>query len=126
MAHRTHYPPEAMYSDVKVIYGHMTGNGSTGDLIYVSGDVLTGVDSDVGDFALTFQHNYPQGLFADCLIIGSTADLECQFLTWDPAAGTATVTFHVNGTPTDPAADDEIYFRFEVRNSAANPRTEDL
>lgn len=125
MAHRTHHAPEAMYSDVKTIYGHMTGN-TTNDLIFVSGDVLTAVDTDVGDFTLTFRHPYPQGLYPDCKIIGSTVGLVCEFKTWDPATQTATVTFLVGTTPTDPAADDEIYFRFDVRNSGKNPATADL
>lgn len=125
MAHRTHHAPEAMYSDVKTIYGHMTGN-TTNDLIYVSGDVLAAVDTDVGDFDLTFAHKYPQGLFPECEIIGSTVGLRCEFKAWDAAAGTASVTFLVGTTPTDPAADDEIYFRFDVRNSGANPVTADL
>ncbi len=125
MAHRTHHAPEAMYSDVKTIYGHMTGN-TTNDLVFVSGDVLTAVDTDVGDFSLTFRHPYAQKLFPECVIIGSTVGLRCEFKTWDPAAQTATVTFLVGTTPTDPAADDEIYFRFDVRNSGKNPDTASL
>ena len=86
MGNRTHHPKEAMYSEVKTIYGHMTGN-TTDDLIYVSGDVLSAVDTDVGDFTLTFRHKYTQGLFPECTIIGSTVGLRCEFKTWDPAAG---------------------------------------
>lgn len=125
MAHRTHHAPEAMYSDVKTIYGHMTGN-TTDDLVYVSGDVESAVDSGVGDFDLVFKHKYPQGLFPECEIVGPTEGLRCMFKAWNPAAGTASVTFVVGSTPTDPAAEDEIYFRFDVRNSGKNPDTSDL
>ena len=125
MAHRTHYDREAMYSDVKTIYGHLTGN-TTNDLTYVSGDVLIGDRSDTGDFDLTFRHKYPQGILPMCKIVGPTEGLDVTFKAWDPAAGTASVTFCVGNTPTDPAATDEIYFAFDVRNSGKNPDTADL
>lgn len=121
MAHRTHYPDEAMYSEVKRIYGHMTG-AAAADLEHVSGDVLVADRTDTGDFTLTFKHKYPQGVMPHKPnVVGTTEGLTATFKTWDPAAGTATVTFTVGNTPTDPAATDEIYFAFDVRNSGRNP-----
>lgn len=122
MGNRTHYATEAMYSDVKTIYGHMTGNG-VDDLVFVSGDVLTAVDTDVGDFNVTFRHKYPQGLFPEIEIVGTTEGLRGRFTAWNPAAGTGSITFFVGNTPTDPASTDAIYFRLDVRNSGANPDT---
>lgn len=119
--HRTTYPVESMYSDEVTIKGHLTG-AAAANMVHVSGDVLSATRTDAGDFTLAFRHKYPQGTYPHIpTIVGTTEGLICTFKTWDPAAGTATVTFAVGSTPTDPAATDEVYFAFDVRKTAANP-----
>ncbi len=120
MAHRTHYSLDASRSETKIIFGKMTGAGAA-NMTYVDGDVLTATRTDTGDYTLAFKHKYPQGLVPyPPGIVGTTEGLMCTFKTWDPAAGTAAVTFAVGSTPTDPAATDSIRWSFAVRNSNAN------
>lgn len=124
MAHRSNYSQIShALSEVEEISGHMTGAGAA-DLVFVSGDILTAVQTATGVFDLTFKQKYPQGIHPrQPGIVGTTTGLVAILTAWDPAAGTATVKFSVGNTATDPATTDEVYFSFLVRNSGRNPST---
>lgn len=120
MAHRSTHELNTVETETVLIENQMTGAGAA-DLVAVGPDILTGVRSGAGVFALTFKHKYPQGSPMPAGIVGTTLGLTATFSAWSPSAGTCTVTFSVGSVATDPATTDSIRFMFLMRNSGRNP-----
>jgi hypothetical protein len=71
----------------------------------------------VGAHTIAFTDKYPQLLFPDITVYGTTAGLKARFTAIDVAAGTATIQLEVGAVATEAAATDFIFFELLVRNS---------
>lgn len=124
-ANRATHPLHTVKDKVQLITAHMTGDGAA-DLVNADADNLGGGEITIGDrqntgeYDLTFKHSFPSGVPLKPMIVGTTAGLDARFTAWDPTTGTATVLFEVAAVATDPAATDDIYFAFLMRNSGLN------
>jgi len=86
------------------------------------GEISSAVHTGTGLYTLTFRKKYPElkHVFQPH-VFGTTDDLQCHVLTWDPVtAGTATIKLEVGTVATDPATTDFVHFAWVVRNSGQN------
>lgn len=126
MANRKTYDLQVVKDQMQLLTAKFQGAGDT-DMVnqesaYMGGgEISSAVRTGTGLYTLTFRKKYPElKHLVQPHVFGTTDDLQCKVLTWDVAAGTATIKLEVGTVATAPAATDFVHFAWVVRNSGQN------